>query len=133
VYLAGAWTSSGGFGNVLFDTKIFDTGGNFSTGTGLFTVPINGLYWLGGYAGVSSLAGGAAFGAGLNFTGSRGTITETHQVQIQGGTFGAGASANGFYQLEAGDTVGFGFYGSGATGSTGVTSNGFQGFLVSNA
>lgn len=128
VYRNAGFTASGG--TVVMDTKIFDTGTNFSTTTGLYTVPVNGFYFFSGYAS-TAISSNQSWTAGLTFTGSRGSITETHSSGLSGtGTVGNGGTATGLYQLVAGDTVGLTFYASGNAGSTGVVNNGFSGFLV---
>lgn len=135
VYRNASYTTGGalpGTTAVVFDTKsgsgAFDTGGNFSTSTGLFTAPIAGFYQFNAFFLINT-AGGNGFGINLI---KNGAASNVGFVGIQGATagFGAAASVSALLQLAANDTVGVNAY-NGASGTTGAGGNGFQGFLVS--
>lgn len=131
VYRTTAFSSSG-FTTMTMDTKLFDTGSNYNTSTGLFTAPVNGFYQFNGFA-TGSTPGGNGIGAGLTITSSiGGNRTETISEFIQGSTagFGFAATAGGFYQLNANDTVGFACYTSNNNTATGTPNTGFRGYLV---
>jgi hypothetical protein len=135
VYQAGAWTSGNGVVLLIMDTKLFDTGSNYSVSTGLFTAPVNGFYSFSGFANLTAIGASTGVGAGFAVTSSiGGNRTQNHVIGLTGnGTFGYGAGAATFLELNAGDTVGFAFYGSGNAGASGTNNTGFGGFLVSNA
>jgi hypothetical protein len=101
--------------SVLYDSKIYDTGNNFNTSTGLFTAPITGHY---------------LFTASAWATGS--TTLEQSWITYNGarnaGTdWTSSGNPNGFTQLsahvkmDANDTVGYHPYSSGNT--IGIRSN----------
>lgn len=123
-----------GTGSIIkYDTKIFDTGNNFSTSTFLFTAPIAGFYWFGagmavnngtnvGYGSIYFINGGDAF---FNVE----TPTSAYNNNALIGT-------SGMLQLAAGATVGvYGTVGSSTSVQWGVTGGVdftyFNGFLVS--
>ena len=112
--------------SVLYDSKLYDTGNNFNTSTGLFTAPVTGHY---------------LFTASAWATGS--TTLEQSWITYNGarsaGTdWTSGSNPNGFTQLsahvkmDANDTVGYHPYSSGNT--IGIRSNAthtwFKGILL---
>jgi hypothetical protein len=124
--------------HVVFDTADWDTGGNYGTGTGLFTAPIAGKYYfsatvllLGVLAGHTSAYLRIQTNAGLS--GMRTEINPSGYAGTEGSLFGSCA-----LKLNAGDTVqvivGVGggakvvdIYGA-ALGA--VMYSNFQGFLI---
>lgn len=131
VYRNAAYTTSGGWPGttvLVFDTKLYDTGNNFSTSTGLFTAPIAGFYQFNVYAsanlssgvghGINLVKNGAALGFGTG--GATGSTTFNY----------SDATAE-ILQLSANDTIGVNFYASANGGAVGINLNRFSGFLVS--
>jgi hypothetical protein len=115
---------------IVFDSKNFDTGTNFSTVTSLFTAPISGFYWFGArvkWASVST----AACTIYLYKNGS--PITSISNVSEPNTGFPE-LQISDCLQLAANDTVGV--YSSQASGTKSIqidnnTTIGFSGFLVS--
>ena len=101
--------------SVLFDNKIYDTGNNFNTSTGLFTAPVTGHYLFT----ASAWATGSTTleQSWITYNGARGAGTD----------WTSGGNPNGFVQLsahikmDANDTVGYHPYSSGNT--IGIRSN----------
>lgn len=111
---------------VVFDTKSFDSGSNYSVSTGLFTAPVSGYYFF--TSTIGFVNAGSDFTAQLQKNGS--TVKNGNELVLSSG--GYGASVSGFIQLSVGDTVNVGIYISGgATGRTGFNTY-FDGFLVSS-
>jgi C1q domain len=89
---------------VTFDTKIFDTGTNYSTGTGLFTAPIAGWYWFSWNVHTT-----AATLYWLSFLYKNGaSFVVAPALSLGGGTSIAqyGSSSSIIMQLAANDTIG---------------------------
>lgn len=101
--------------SVLFDNKIYDTGNNFNTSTGLFTAPVTGHYLF--TASVWATGSTTLEQSWITYNGARGAGTD----------WTSGGSPNGFVQLSAhikmdvNDTVGYHPYSSGNT--IGIRSN----------
>lgn len=118
---AAANSGSGAFAKVAFDTELFDTGGNISSGT--FTAPVAGFY---------------QFNASVNFTAGTATITSLFKNSSeyyrgeQKATSGSNPVA-ALIQLAVNDTVEVHAFGNTAlalgVGSTTLTW--FNGYLVS--
>jgi len=137
----GAWTDITHNGNyaVVFDTEDYDVGGNFSTSTGRFTVPIDGTYyfaarcylhenqgtrWLTIAKGTTNPAAGetanflAQWYDSTNTTGRNGIRQVDVTVQLTAG------DQVGVYLYQSNDTVN-GVYSEGNT-----VFNSFEGILV---
>lgn len=93
-------------GPYIFDAKVYDTGSNFNTTTGLFTAPVAGFYKFDSKIGMS---GGTAFGIGMNLhVNASSYISGQVWVTTYTGS-GYEESALGNFpliQLNANDTVG---------------------------
>lgn len=128
VYRNGAWTTgSAAFALVTFDTKLFDTGTNYSTSTGLFTCPLAGKY---------QFNFRCATAAGVTRAVSR--LNKNNGTEIARGTDLTTSSANqgsgGSRQvlLALNDTVEVDFFTSAAVaGDVGIAETYFDGYLVS--
>jgi hypothetical protein len=124
-------TGSGAFAIITFDTKLYDTSTNYSTGTGLFTAPIAGFYSFKTSIGIVTNATttiAVAFyknGSEYNRLQEGATIT-TSAVWFSGSID---------IQLAINDTIAVYVFGSSAvalnlTGGT-TTGNSFSGHLIS--
>ena len=112
---------------------LFDIGGNFSTSTGLFTAPVDGIYMFTGVWGTNSMTNTMTY-ASWEFT-INGTRTNTfwHGHDLDGSASYHGHANTGVYQLSANDTVGiFSEISQSVTinGNAGMTYSNFCGFLV---
>ena len=103
---------------VVMDTKQFDTGTNFSTGTGVFTAPIAGFYWF--YGQLTSSGNPTYMWADIikNGTsvrrGNRESASNGNGIQVSVGmliqlasndTVGLGATTGSLVSLEVGDAL----------------------------
>jgi len=132
VYRNGVWTAATNtFGLVTFDTKIFDTGSNYSTSTGKFTVPIAGFYYFS--SGVrSTFSNGSEGIVSLYKNGSeilRGMDTKI--IYTASNTYLNGFVVSGLLELAAGDYIQVYHYGNAGAGDVGQVLTYFHGFLVS--
>lgn len=117
---------------IVFDTKVYDTGTNYSTATGLFTVPVTGFYNLSASITASwTASGGRAIGAGIYKNGSE--ISKTSIVGTYAGSWGNWASQVTWTgKLTAGDTIAINDPNNPTlAGATGVNQTWFSGFLIS--
>lgn len=121
-------------GTCIFDTKLFDTGNNYSTSTGKFTAPIAGFYYLN--SGIGHLINGnsgVAYGQYLYKNGSS-TIAVVSDVNMYSGAYTIDKNINGVFQLAQNDTVEVKIVGQGGGGG-GIAAfqkdTYFNGFLVS--
>lgn len=128
VYRNAGWANSG-LGLLVCDTKLYDTGDNYSTSTGNFTAPING-FWNFSVAMSLNTAPSVGYGVAIAVNGNiaKDFISET------GGSvsFAYYATVSGDVELSAGDTVEMWAYTSGNAGDTG-TSTFFDGHMISGA
>lgn len=131
-YQAGSWsTPSNAFGAITFDTKLFDTGTNYSTSTSRFTAPVSGFY---------------QFNAGFNFSGtSGGTTLYLITLYVNGSETARGTettapatntnndgTVSAFLQLSATNYVQvYVFTIQSLMGNTGINLTYFNGYLVS--
>lgn len=92
---------------VVFDTKFFDAGANFATGTGLFTAPAAGQYFFAATAQVMNLAAGHTSG-GIELNCSTGVRLRSQLSNPIAASVGAryAMSVCGALAMAAGDTVG---------------------------
>lgn len=130
VYRSAAFTIGTSATTVVFDTKTYDTGTNFSTTTGLFTAPAAGfyfftstiainqnniVYWNGNFIKNGSGTGMLQFSSGVIAIQSNPSLTLTDSLQ-----------------LATGDTIGISsICGAAANGNFGAGITSFSGFLVS--
>lgn len=130
VYRNAAWTSHNSFANdILFDTKLYDTGSNVdvTTNKGRFTAPIAGVYSFKWLAGNTSASGPVI--AALYKNGTTKIKNGSDAGSSTGGAYSSGAAD---VQLAANDYVEVWFTGgSGSTGGTGQDLAYFDGFLIS--
>lgn len=131
VYRTSSFTSaaSGGI-QIIFDTVSYDTGSNYNTSTGYFTVPVTGYYWFSARASVGNGQNGRTF-VNIQKNGSeliRGTdLSTTLAVPL-------GSNVSGILQLNAGDQIAVGIYWSNSPGQgleIGYVTTYFMGQLVS--
>lgn len=126
---AAANSGNGAFAAIVFDNKTYDTGTNFSTGTGLFTAPVAGFYQFNAQAeGASSSVEWAISLYKNGSEVSRGSRTKSS-------TSLPASTVSDCIQLSANDTVGVYCFATSTTaldvsGSPDVN-NYFSGFLVS--
>ena len=118
---------------IIFDTKVYDTGTNYSTSTGLFTAPIAGFYqfnWV-----ISKIQTANTAMLSSLFVNAEATARATSNQSYQGATTGGGGTSGAtIIQLSANDTVQIKSYGSGGAIQVGLVvyaSTSFSGFLVS--
>lgn len=136
VYRAAAWTDgNGGLANVTFDTKVYDTGANYATGTGLFTAPVAGFYLFTWSIAKSQTANTAMLSTLKQIAAIGGGITYYSGNQLyQGATTGGAATVgSALVQMAVGDTAQIQSYGSGGAGTVGMGQFGgtyFTGHLV---
>lgn len=127
-YRAAALNSSSTSTAIVFDTKIFDTGTNFSTITGAFTAPVAGFYYLSAAAG-NSAAFSTSMSIRLNKNGSTDILIGT---VIDPSAAGTVCYVGGLVQLASSDSVTANFIGgSGSAMYVGLASCWYNGFLVS--
>lgn len=126
-----AWTCGVALATIVFDTKNFDTGTNFATGTGLFTAPIAGFYWFNTQVAASTSNGG-------NNLGQVVLIKNSSTTYVVGGWNIGAISTNAYggggrlLQLAANDTIGVQATSSiSISGLTGDLYTHFDGFLMS--
>lgn len=123
-------SGSATFALVTFDNKLFDTGSNYSTSTGLFTAPVAGFYQFN--AGIGFASNSADTIASLFKNGA-----EYRRGNRQKSTSSlSGSTVSDLIQLAIGDTVSVEAFGSVTTaldisGSPAVN-NFFSGYLVSS-
>lgn len=130
VYRNAAWTDGNAtFAQVIFDTKNFDTGTNYSTSTGNFTVPVTGYYQFNATAG-GSVTTGNLYILAINNTTVGITIGESSGNQGGSGGQQAINAASCLVKCTAGDVINCSHYGSGGAGITGQGIQ-FSGYLVS--
>ncbi len=123
---AAANTGNGAFAIVVFDTKTYDTGVNFSTGTGLFTAPIAGFY---------------QFNCNVTITSTADTAVAIYKNGVIYASVGQGTASSGqlslggasLISLAANDTIGIQAYASSTKALVVGTVDKcqFSGFLVS--
>lgn len=110
---------------IPFDSELFDTNGNFASGT--YTVPVSGFYQLNGYAGNTAASSSPTY-AYIYKNGvfqKRGSGAESSAI----GTY---SHVSGLIQATAGDTFELYFIGgNGSTMGTGAAFCYFDGFLSS--
>lgn len=111
-----AATASGNnaYALLTFDTKVFDTGSNYSTGTGLFTAPVNGFYYFDATAKIDSSVGtvlSAIYKNGSIYIAGQSAYASTASKDYD-------TSFHGLLQLSANDTIGF--YTNCSVGSEGI-------------
>lgn len=122
------WGTSA-FAKVTFDTKLFDTNGNFDTTNGRYVAPVSGFYQIDARVYTSVGVGGNLYIISLYKNGSQ---WGNGSGNIQGaGTSGFGCVCSEIMQLNAGDYVEVFAYGTGNAGVAGITGNMFSGYLVS--
>lgn len=129
VYRNSAWTAANGtFGLVTFDTKVFDTGSNYSTSTGIFTAPVAGFYQFNAvaFSGVTSgsLSQIAIYKNSSVVQYGMGYYSSSSNVQS--------ALVSALVQCSSSDQIQVFYLGSGGGGQTGIGDTAFSGFLVSN-
>lgn len=130
VYRNAAFNIPSSFGVITFDTKVFDTGTNFSTSTGLFTAPIAGFYLFSGRCATGTSSANeivtAIFKNGAEYAdGSRGISTNTQSGLV-------GSNVTTLIQLALGDTIGlYVSSNSGIAAQAGPATTYLSGFLVS--
>lgn len=135
VYRNAAWTDgNGALVQVVFDTKIYDTGSNYNTSTGLFTAPVAGFYQFNWVVSKSNTANTAFLATLKQLSGATPTYYGGNQA-FQGATTGGATAIGGVLaQMAAGDTAQILSYGSGGAGTTGMGQFGgtyFTGCLMS--
>lgn len=135
-------------GPVKFDTKIYDFGSDYSTATGLFTAPINGIYHFTVCLLYTTLTPGLGFNSSainvrVNGNAGHPQYSFMDQAPLASGNLDFSFAKTTFVQLTAGDTLQvdtnvFGGATNGVTigggsptagGSAGAVTY-FQGFLV---
>lgn len=118
-YVGSAITNVTGDGteyDVVFDTEIFDTGGNYNNTTGVYTVPVDGKYFFGGKVDlrVDSGSGGTCYNSYI--IASAGSPARTPGIAIPtrrrasnyyGYNEDISSSCQAILDLSAGDTVKF--------------------------
>ncbi len=110
-------TGNGSYAVIVFDTKDYDTGTNFATGTGLFTAPIAGFYHFTHHIETTTsntFLLGAWYKNGANYADGGGTedLSVTTQAMMfsasldislaQGDTLGVAAQANSAASFKVG-------------------------------
>lgn len=127
VYRNTALNSSNGFTLITFDTKTFDTGGNYSTSTGSFTAPVSGFYQFGWTIGASSTT-----------TGFWISNLYKNGASVLVGSYGGSATSfaqsvgSAFLQLAANDFIQVYVQAQGVNAiATGSLETSFMGYLVS--
>ena len=135
-YLAGTVTNPGNvWAQMKFDTKVFDTGSNYSTSTNLFTAPVNGFYQFNAAYGCSSTTDGQLVSIGINKNTFSTSPTYQGITFDNGGTSLVALTMSKLIQLTAGDTIGVYFYNNSGTQIAFTGTNPmytyFEGFLVS--
>lgn len=126
VYRSAAQTPAGAL--IGYDTKLFDTGGNFSTSTALFTAPIAGFYQFNILVTFAANTVPVEVFAQMQKNGSTSNMPIIIDYSFADSTSTAASSAV-LLQLSAADTIGI--IASGVALTTGIVRNNFSGFLVS--
>lgn len=114
---------------VVYDTKVYDTGNNYSTSTGEFTAPVDGFYWFSAQIGLAAYTLGNHYWVSVLKNG-----VEAYRLAR-----GQSASTSNFsptgsveMQLLAGDKVKIAFSGgTTATMEVGISITWFMGELRS--
>lgn len=130
--LAATVAATSGQYKILFDTKEFDTGSNYSTSTFRFTAPVSGFYQLGSNVGNYIVAdSGVAFGVQLYKNGTFFRFGSNPVNMYTGGPYNISTNGQWLIQATAGDY--FEIYNNGLSGVSiaGGTITNFYGFLVS--
>lgn len=102
---------------LIFDTKLWDTGNEYSTSTGLFTANQDGFYR---FSARGAIGAGAYHGSGvgISLTVNGASYKEGDSFIMTYDNWETGVRVEGSIQLSAGDIVGVSFYGSGLPGQT---------------
>jgi len=122
-------SAASGSAVITFDTSLFDTGSNYSTGTGRFTAPVNGFYWFSARASVG-LGGTTRFFVNLYKNGTE-ILRGNDNVNVA--STPNGSIVTGIVSLSAGDYIQiYNYYGAAATAlEIGYPQCYFQGMLIS--
>lgn len=129
VYRNAALTSSGQ-NPIIFDTKTFDTGSNYSTVTGIFTVPVAGFYWF--HAQTIQNTTTANIGVGLTIYQGANAVAADNHVVMYAGSYQDTQKCGSPIQCSANDQIKCVDSGnSGFAYNPGSASMIFSGFLVS--
>lgn len=130
VYLSTTGTSTTSSTVLKFNTKIYDTGTNYSTSTGLFTAPINGFYFFDSSYLTSS---GSNAALGMQMFQNATQVAENSGLLVTSIQGNQSLSVCRFVQMVAGDTLSVEV--NNGTGNLtidpGATATWFEGFLVS--
>ena len=132
VYLAGTVTQQDTLTTINLDTKIFDTGTNFSTSTHLFTAPVAGFYQ---FNAAFSIIQDSGTGYAIQLLKNGSVLVAQGTSYLSGTTnaFNIACIVSSLVQLSANDTIAVQAIGANAlrSYSTGINQTYFNGYLVS--
>jgi len=100
-FTTSAWVQPSTNTDIAFDDVFFDTGNNYSTSTGRFTAPVDGVYYFGGKV---YLMNGSATS---NFVVGKNGATDSRRYYVQSENIAADntATISEMFDLTAGDYV----------------------------
>lgn len=129
-YRAAAWTDgNGGYSTISFDTKEFDTNGNFDVTTNVGRYTATGAGWYQFNAGAASSVTASSFmGISIFKNGSAYKGANTVSSAVTTNHF---KTVSALIQMAVGDFVTVGSFGTGGAGVVGQANTYFSGFLVS--